>query len=513
MKLGWLAMVGLMSCTSTPSSAPPPAEPSPEPPAPISPAPLPPLGPIIEMSETAARFERALTAHRGLQYLGTMEEVRQRGVIRVGMLNNGVSYFIYRGQEVGFQLELASLLAARLDVRLEVVIPPTPDAMLTLLDEGRVDVIPLGQQRAATRPDIITTEPFVFAKHVLVQSTARPKVERPEQLAAEAIHVRPTSRYMSALRVLQAQVPTLRIIPAPNDVETQHLIERVGRGELPFTVSNSLLLEVETTYRDDVMSSLVLAEDQGLVYATSARAPALGARLQAFVKKEYRGPTYNALYAKYFENPKRMGELQEGAIRHSGQLSQYDDLAKKYGEKHGIDWRLLLAQMYQESRFNPQARSWVGAMGLMQLMPATARDLGVEDPDDPEQNIAGGTAYLAKLIERFENSLPMNQRVRFALASYNAGYYHVRDARELARKLGLDPNRWFGHVEKTIVLLEKEQFYRNARFGYCRGSEPAAYVSRIQSKYDGFVAVTRHVAAPVDDERALEAEVLNVSGQ
>jgi membrane-bound lytic murein transglycosylase F len=125
-------------------------------------------------------------------------------------------------------------------------------------------------------------------------------------------------------------------------------------------------------------------------------------------------------------------------------------------------------------------------MGLLQVMPQTAAELGVGDPWDPESNIHAGVKYMAWLLLRFETTLPMRQRIRFALASYNAGLGHVRDARRLAKETGLNPDRWFGNVEKAIVLLEKQKFYKRARHGYCRGSEPAQYVSRIQTKYDAY---------------------------
>jgi len=120
----------------------------------------------------------------------------------------------------------------------------------------------------------------------------------------------------------------------------------------------------------------------------------------------------------------------------------------------------------------------------MQIMPGTAREMGLADPWDPEQNMRTGVAYLSRLIDRIDPSLPMRQRIRFALAAYNAGLGHLRDARRLARAKGWDPERWFEHVERAMALLEKPRYYRRARHGYVRGSEPVQYVSRIQDKYD-----------------------------
>ncbi len=440
----------------------------------------------------AGIYERSMSVHREWTYLGELAEVKRRGVLRVAMLNNAAAYFIYRGMEIGFQFELAELMAARLGVRLDVYVAQQPTDLRRLLAEKRVDVIPMGRAEAAADESVRATRPFIFANHVVVQPSSEKSITSETQLSGRVVHARRSSRYWPHLVRLAERVPDLELVAAPEEMETEDLIAAVGRGALPLTVANTNLLSLELTYRDDVRGTLTTAEAQGLVYAVSAAAPHLAARLERFIAKDYDGPDYQRIHAKYFENPKRMAELRAGETGTSGAISPYDDLAKKFGEQHGIDWRLILAQMYQESRFDPQARSWAGAIGLMQLMPNTAAELGVKGIaalHDPEQNIGAGVRYLRQLLDRFDPDLPMRQRVRFALASYNAGYYHVVDARKLAQRRGLDPDRWFGHTAKAILLLEHSRYYRKARFGYCRGSEPVAYVSRIQSKYEGFVAL------------------------
>lgn len=167
-------------------------------------------------------------------------------------------------------------------------------------------------------------------------------------------------------------------------------------------------------------------------------------------------------------------------------LSPFDDVIRASARRYGLDWRLVAAQMYQESRFDPEARSWVGAVGLLQVMPRTGAELGFSNLADPDENIQAGTRYFAQLLERFESDLPVQQRVRFALAAYNAGLDHVLDARLLAKQKGWDPNRWFRNVEKAMLLLEQARWYRTVRRGYCRGSEPVAYVSHIQTTYDAY---------------------------
>src|SRR6185436_15653334 len=132
--------------------------------------------------------------------------------------------------------------------------------------------------------------------------------------------------------------------------------------------------------------------------------------------------------------------------------------------------------MQEESNFEAGTESWMGAVGLMQLLPATAQELGIENPYSPEASIAGGAKYLRQLIEEFDLKLPLATRVRFALASYNVGRAHVLDARRLASQMGWRSDRWFGNVERAMMLLEQPEYAAQARYGYCRGSECVHYV-------------------------------------
>jgi membrane-bound lytic murein transglycosylase F len=432
-------------------------------------------------------YQHSLTTHRRFRYGGDIDEIKRRKVIRVGMLNNSVAYFIYRGQEVGFQFELAETLSRRLGVRLEVVVPQRPVDLTRLLVENLADVVVVSPLPSDPHADQVSfSQPFSFADQVLVQPAGEEPVTELSQLAGKSVHVRKSSQYFEPLQAAAKSVPGMKVIEADEGLETEDLIAMVGRKEIPFTVANSVLLDVEKTYRDDIQGSLVFARKKPLAFAVRKSSPKLLSRMNRFVLQDCGGAGYQALYDKYFKESKRMVEVRSDSLYTSGAISPYDDLARKYGNQYGIDWRLVLAQMYQESKFDPQAKSWAGAMGLLQVMPQTAAELGVEDPWDPESNIHAGVRYMAWLLQRFEPTLPMRQRIRFALASYNAGLGHVRDARRLAKVKGLNPDRWFGNVEKAIVLLEKQKFYKRARHGYCRGSEPVQYVSRIQTKYDAY---------------------------
>ena len=172
-----------------------------------------------------------------------------------------------------------------------------------------------------------------------------------------------------------------------------------------------------------------------------------------------------------------------------GIISHYDGLFKLYGRRIGWDWRLLAAQCYQESTFDPDARSWAGARGLMQIMPATADHLGLprDQINDPEQNIAAATRYLAELEHELAAVTDREERKNLALASYNGGLHHVRDAMRLARRDGLDPHRW-ANVRTYVLRLSDPRYYQDSlvRNGYMRGSETADYVDKIRQRYQQY---------------------------
>ena len=211
--------------------------------------------------------------------------------------------------------------------------------------------------------------------------------------------------------------------------------------------------------------------------------------LNEFLDREYRGLLYNIIYAKYFKDPRRIARHRSERAKELRALSPYDDTVKQYAARYDFDWRLILAMMYQESRFNPGASSFAGARGLMQVLPGTAGEMGFDNLYDPEESIHAGVKYLAWVRERFEPELSVRDRMWFTLAAYNAGSGHVRDARRLARQQGWNPNVWFGNVERAMLLLSRPQYAQAARHGYCRCGEPVRYVRDVRSRYNAYVAM------------------------
>lgn len=178
--------------------------------------------------------------------------------------------------------------------------------------------------------------------------------------------------------------------------------------------------------------------------------------------------------------------------RKNGVISKYDNLFMRYARIAGVDWHLLAAQCYQESCFDPNARSWVGACGLMQIMPATAKELGLSEARifNPNENINAGARYMAQLNNKFKDIDSETERIKFALASYNGGYLHIRDAMALAEKNGKNSKRW-ADVSYFVLKLAHPRFYNDkiVKYGYMRGSETVDYVKRIMTRWSQYKGI------------------------
>lgn len=457
--------------------------------------------PRLKAALDAYLTEMALTDYTSERFTGDLDAIRERGVLRVLTRNNPITYFLYRGEPMGFDYQLAKAAADELGVRLEVVVPPTRELLIRWLREGRGDVIAASLTITPEREaEVAFSPPYLYVDEVLVQRTAGPKVASPAELKGKTVHVRKSSSYYPALLALRKQYGPFSIELAPEDQETEVLLEQVAEGKIDFTVADSHILDAELLYRDDLEAAFSLAlpaGDEGtaaqkeIAFAVRQENLKLRGFLEGFVKKTYRGVHYNMWRNRYFANKRHFTRAKEERAGNSGQLSPYDAIIRKYSARYGFDWRLMTAQAWRESHFNPRAKSWVGAQGLLQVMPTTGRSMGFTHLEDPDEGTHAGVKYMHQMLGRLAPEIPFKHRLRFALASYNVGLGHVLDARRLAAEQGLDPNKWFGHVEKAMLMLEEPRYHKRARHGYCRGSEPVKYVSDIQSRYAEYVKIVR----------------------
>ena len=433
-------------------------------------------------------LEKGLVTYATRRFTGDLDGILKRGELRVITRNNAVSFFLERGQPRGFDYELAAMLAKQLKVRVAMVVPPAHDLMVPWLLEGRGDVIAASYTVSPEREKLVDfSRPYLQVPEMVVQRSGEPRLKSLSELKGRRITVRMGSSYATTLARLQPQFGFI-IVPAAEDVETEDLIDAVATSAADLTVADAHILQAELTWRQDVVGALPLepGSKKDIAFATRVGNPKLLSAINAFVKRVDHGLEFNLAYRRAFESAPDPS-VPHGEVK--GEVSPFDGIFQKYAPRYGFDWRLTAAQAYQESRFNPKAKSREGAVGLLQILPRTARGLGFSNLTDPEECTHAGIAYLAELMGQLEPDLALQQRVRFALAAYNVGLGHLSDARRLASEQGLGRNRWFGSVEKAMLELQKPINYRRARYGYARGSEPVKYVSQIQTRYEQYLAL------------------------
>ena len=433
-----------------------------------------------------------LTDETEKPFVGDFDQIKNRKILRVLLRNNAASYFLYRGKLMGFEFDLAQKFADYHDLRLEVVVAPSHRQFSTWLLKGKVDIAMgfLQPGDSPRRPGIEYSQPYHYARRHIVVAKNDP-AKQLSDLDHRTISVRRDSGYWETLTNLQQQGAGFYLQATRDDIETEQLIQKVARGVYQATMTDEHILDIELVKSTAVRSVFTLEQEIPHAFVVRAENPLLKKQLNEFIKRIYRGEFYNVLYQKYFKSKRSVLKLARGRIvdTHKGRISPYDELVQKYAEHFGFDWRLITAQMFQESGFNPEAKSFSGAIGLMQLMPRTAHSLGFKDVDAPTDNIQAGIKYMDWLRDRFKKELPIAERLWFSLAAYNAGIGHVWDAQRLASRIGLDPDRWLGSTELAMLLLSQIEYSSKARYGYVNGEEPVNYVRNIKQRFEAYVAL------------------------
>ena len=412
------------------------------------------------------------------------DEIVAAGRLRMLTVNAPATYYLWRGELLGFEYELVQSFAEAHDLELEVVVAPDIGGVLEGLAAGRGDMIAAGLVPTAGRVEMGMrfTRPYLRIREVFV--TAGEPITDLAGLAGRRVAVNPNTSYAATLEDLRSR--------ANFDIEfvdrsTGAILADISSGSLDATLVDSHRAELESTFDSRLSLGLALEPEKGLAWAVRKENEALLRRLDGFVREHYRGYEFNALRNKYFVNERRMARQREHRVT-GDTLSPYDHIVRPAAEAAGFDWRLIVAQMYQESGFDPNQVSFAGAEGLLQVLPRTAGDLGVDAVrlKEPETGIAAGVAYLGWTRDRFPD-LPVGEQILFALGAYNAGHGHIRDGRRLARELGLDGSRWFDNVELAMLKLAEPEYASKAVYGYVRGTEVVRYVREIRDRYGLYV--------------------------
>lgn len=433
-----------------------------------------------------------------------LEEIKSDGKLKVLVIYSSTSYFLYRGQPLGFEYELLKRLAKHLELELDIVVANDINKNFKLLNDGTVDLVAHGMTITGNRKKSVAFTDYLYlVQQVLVQKKPdnwrriswsklqKSIIHDAVEIIGDTVSVRKNSSYYQRLKNLSNELGgKIHINELDGSLSTDEIIKMVVDGEIEYTVADDNLAKINASYYPVLDIKVPVSFSQRIAWAVRKNAPELLKAVNEWVKEERNETDYYVIYNKYFKNKRnfRRRIKSDYYSKNKGEISKYDELIKTFASNLKWDWRLLASQIYQESRFKLGAKSWAGAKGLMQIMPVTAKSLGVTNPSDPKQSIMGGTKYLKQLMGNFKDIADSITRVKFALASYNCGYQHVRDAQTLAKKKDLNPLEWDAHVEKALLALSYPKNYNlpEINYGYVRGIEPVTYVDQIFKRYQHY---------------------------
>ncbi|MGL4518820.1 MAG: transglycosylase SLT domain-containing protein [Phocaeicola sp.] len=421
-----------------------------------------------------------------------LAEIKDSSVLTILTLNGSTSYFDYRGEKMGFQYELAEQFANYLGVRLEVKIAPDAKELVRMLEAGEGDLIAyylainkeLKEQLTFCGEEVITHQ-------VLVQTSySKQRITDVTQLIGKEIYVKPGKHAERLNNLNQELGGGIEVKVVDNDsISTEDLIAKVARGELDYTVCDNELARLNKTYFSNLQISLPISFDQRASWAVRKTSPQLAEITTKWHQENSTSPAYQASTKRYFERSKLISYSTILSVQ-EGKISHYDHLFKKYAKEIDWDWRLLASLAYTESNFDTAVVSWAGAQGLMQLMPNTARAMGV--PSGKEQNaeesIKAAVKYIGLTSRSFQKIESKEERIKFTLAAYNAGMGHVLDAMALTQKYGKNRYIWDENVAKFLQLKSNEEYFNDSvcKHGYLRGSETYAFVQDVLRRADNY---------------------------
>jgi membrane-bound lytic murein transglycosylase MltF len=426
-------------------------------------------------------------------WVGDLPGMYDRRVIRVLTTYSKTFFFIDKGTQRGLTHDLfmeferdlnkklmkqEKLTHRHLRVRV-LFVPVTRGQLFTALNEGKGDIIaanltitPARQKRVAFSDSL-----YPNAQELLLTGPFSPKVENLEQLSGKTVFVRYSSSYYESLVALNARFAKesrlpVTLEPAPEALEDEDLIEMLNAGLVPMIVvdRHKALFWKQVFPKIQVHEDIVLRDHADIAWAVRKDSPQLLALLNGFVKQNKLGSTLgNTLLVRYLKSAKYVKDAT--SVQGRRKFLSMVEVFRKYGKRYNVDWLLMVAQGYQESRLNQSVRSPVGAIGVMQVMPKTGKELNVGDIRQLEPNINAGVKYMRWMIDQYYGDEPMTplDKALFSFASYNAGPARIARLRAETKKRGFDPNVWFGNVEN----LAAEKI----------GAETVTYVSNIYKYY------------------------------
>ena len=414
-----------------------------------------------------------------------------------GTLYSPTGFFILKGDTMGYDYDRICDFARSNGIVLQFKVARNMPDLLKMLEKGMVDVlaceIPV---TAEYKSRVLHCGAVNETYQVLVQHSGMNMIHDVTELIGRDVYVEKGSKYESRLRNLDNEVGggiNIHTVEGEAALPTE-LIQRVSRREIDFTIFDSDIAQMNLTYYDSINIQLRVGFAQRSSWAVSKRDQWLADSIDVWAASSNAQEYSKQALKHYFEvnrGPKPDSvKVDTIAVTPPGGITPYDPIFKQYAKEIGWDWRLLAAIACCESGFDPNATSWMGARGLMQVMPRTAKSFGAEENElgNPEVSIRIASKILKELDGIMRSRTGPGDRIRFVLAAYNAGSGHVTDAIALAHKYDLNPRVWSENVEQAMLWKMDPEYYNDSvcANGYCRGTEPVDYVVKVLNCYDNY---------------------------
>ncbi len=419
------------------------------------------------------------------QSAARIAKIKSKGGLTVLTRNAPTTYYIGRdGKPTGPEYQMVKAFAKFIGVKFKFVVKDSVAALIKAESTGKGDLIAAGITNIKARRAEFDFGPSY--QNVREQVVCRRGGIVPSNVAGLVgvkLTVVPDSSYAERLKSLQSDHPKLSW--KTDDVGTETLLRKIWKGQLDCTVADSDIVAINRRYFPNLVVAFDLTKAQPLAWVVAKGDKGLVQAIGRWLKHYRANGDLGTMMARYYAPTKVFDYVDTRAYVRKIQnvYPKYRRAFKAAADKHDLPPLVLAAQAYQESRWDPHAVSPTGVRGMMMLTQNTAQSLGVDNRLDPRASIRGGALYLHKMEDRLPDSIKPEDRVWFALAAYNIGLAHLRDARSLAKKLNEDPDNW-SQISRVLPLLSERRYYQDLPHGYARGTEPVRYVSRIRNYAD-----------------------------
>jgi len=413
------------------------------------------------------------------------------------------------GRPSGPEFDLAQAFADELGVELVIETVQSVSEVLPFMLTGKAHLAAAGLSITPTRREFVNFgHPYDTVDMHLIYKLGTGRPRSIDEVLSRTIEVVSGTSHVDMLASLQEIYPSLNWVENA-DVEVADLLGKVAAGEIDFTIADSTEFNIQRHFYPDLRVALDLEIDDPLAWAFPRESgDSLLARADDFLINADRTGTLAQVKDRYYGYTDEFDYVgTRNFIRHyESRLPRYRATFEEAGEKFGVDWRLLAAIGYQESHWRSQAVSPTGVRGIMMLTEDTARYLGIDDRVDPTSSIMGGAEFYARQTERVADSVGEPDRTWMALAAYNVGFNHIKDARQIVAWDNGKPDTWID-VSKALPLLAQRKWYTRVPFGYARGWEPVLYVNNIRSYYNILKWLTANEGTPLPEDLEVPDEI------